>query len=163
MSIYNLYHISISKQWQIGFNYKRLSILIHLQRYGTKEKIHQMIRTGMALSVLFYSDSKTNKTIIGCIISQCSSWYFCILDIYGPLHPIQDTNGYTYFNTELSSKEYEINDKNNLNVLNNHGLLLWSVGIALLCYWSNNKEKYYCFINEDGYSLNISLNWSILT
>ena len=57
-------------------------------RYGTKEKIHHMIRNGMALSVLFYSDSTTNETIIGCIISQCSSWYFCILDIYGPLHPI---------------------------------------------------------------------------
>ena len=122
-----------------------------------------MIRNGMVISVLSYRDSTTNKTFIGCIIVQFNVWYLCILDIYGIGDPIQDANGYTYFNTVLSTKEYEIFDKNNINILNNHELILWSVGIALPCFWLNDVDKYYCFINDNGYGLNIPLNWSILT
>ena len=131
-------------------------------RYGTKEKIVHLINHNKALSVLFFRDIKTNETVIGCMISQFCQWYYCVLDIYGVLDPIQDQNGYTYFNTVLSSKEYTTKDKTK-NMLNSEELSFWSVGIALPCYWSTNGAKLYCFLNEDGYSLNSSYNWSIIS
>ena len=82
-----------------------------------------MSRTGMAMSVFFYKDLTTSKTIIGCNILHYCVWYLCVLDIYGVVHPIQDANGYTYFNTILSTKEYKIHDKTQ-KLLKNHGLIL---------------------------------------
>lgn len=62
----------------------------------------------------------------------------------------------------LMDKEYEIivHDNQSLYV---HDLKLWRVGLMLPCYWGSSTEKYYCFLTDNGHSLNSSLQWDIIS
>lgn len=131
-------------------------------RYGTKVAISQTIKELSVLSVIFYTDNKTNSTIIGCMIAQLQMWYFCVIEITNLNRFYNDCNGYTYFPIKLGEMEYEIQDRKNKYVVL-YDIKMWMTGLALPCYWKPGNENLYCFITDEGYSLNSSLEWSLLS
>ena len=131
-------------------------------RYGSKASIRNVIASQQVLSCLFYKDTTTNCTLLGAMILQVNTWYFCIITITECRDYIDDINGYTYFIIELSDKEYQILDRTAKHVLG-HNIVLWKTGLALPCYWRDKQDKYYCFITDDGYTLDGKYNWTIIT
>ena len=96
------------------------------------------------------------------MILQINTWYLCVISISGITEHFTDINGYTYFSIELSEKEYQIVDRNARHVPG-HDIQLWKTGLGLPCFWKDKQNSYYCFITDDGYTLDKNYNWTIIT
>lgn len=131
-------------------------------RYGSKAVIRNKVQQGCVISVLFFRDEVSKNTLIGSMIQQQNTWYFCVFDILSTEEVITDEYGYSYFHIQLGEQEYEINDRENKTVVG-RSINIWKVGLTLPCYWLTTENKYYSFLTEDGYSLTSLLDWSIIT
>ena len=134
----------------------------HFVKYGSKAIIHHNIRKQLVLSMLFYKDIKSNSTILGMMISQFNTWYYCELEIVQLDTIFNDPYGYTYYSVHLTDKEYMISDRDTI-MNKEHIKSLWKTGIGLPCYWKELSLQYYTFLTDDGYNLNSKLTWSLIS
>ena len=128
-------------------------------RYGSKVVIRNKIKTDSVLSVLYYKHKTTNSTVIASMILQVQTWYLCVINIISPENSTADIEGYTYFQICLSDDDYKIKDQSS-KIINENEMILWKVGLALPCYWKNSYLNYFCFVTNDGYTLNSILSIS---
>ena len=131
-------------------------------RYGSKVELQHKIEHGNIFSVMFFKDISTQTTIIGSMIKHSKEWYLCPISIDSTIECVLDEIGFTYFVISLTNTEYEMTERNTpFNSV--HNILLWNVGLAIPCYWSNGPRNTFAFITEDGYTLSQNLDWILIT
>lgn len=130
-------------------------------QYSSKINIRHCILTERVLSLLFYQHTVTNTTFIGAMLLQINDWYLCQLEIDDDYEVIKDQSGYTYFCIALSDIEYPMVN-HEMKYIQDRSINVWKVGYGLPSYWDKSNHHYYCFITDNGYVLNDTLNWKIL-
>jgi len=80
-------------------------------RYGSKCSIRNNIQKQSVLSVLFFVDNITKTNVIGSMILQIQTWFFCVINVLEIDNCVQDEFGYSYFQIELTEIEHEIKNR----------------------------------------------------